>query len=223
MRLKIDHQEAIRSQAAERYVSHELSPAERQSFEAHFFECPVCAEEVRLELTFAANVRAVSREMRADRQPAPDPLKARPWERCREWLRRHPIPAISLAANLALLAGLAFLLATRPVPAPRLAAVYFAPGPTHGAEDVHTVPAAEPYYGVRFPAPSAASQSYSSQILDAAGKPESSASLKAPASQDGFLYLQVPVDRLPGGVHTLVVRGEPGGEIVSWSKFRTSH
>src|ERR1039458_8444900 len=60
------------------------------------------------------------------------------------------------------------------------------------------------------------------EVLDANGKRESSGSLQAPASGDGSLYLQIPLDRLPAGVHTLVVRGGSGGEIVSWSRFHTS-
>ena len=104
---------------------------------------------------------------------------------------------------------------------PRLTQFYFAPGPTHGAGDVHAIPAGESYYGVRFPAPNAASQSYSYEILNAAGRRESSASLNAPAGGDANLYLQVPIRSLSPGIHTLVVRGADG-EMDSWSKFRTS-
>jgi hypothetical protein len=74
---------------------------------------------------------------------------------------------------------------------------------------------------VRFPAPNAASQSYSYEILNAAGRRESSASLNAPAGGDANLYLQVPIRSLSPGIHTLVVRGADG-EMDSWSKFRTS-
>jgi len=59
--LLMAHDEAIRSQAAERYVAGELAPAERDAFEEHFFDCPECAEEVRWELVFAANARALLR------------------------------------------------------------------------------------------------------------------------------------------------------------------
>src|ERR1039458_1978129 len=36
---------------------------------------------------------------------------------------------------------------------PRFTQPYFAPGPTHGAGDVHAIPAGETSYIVRFPAP----------------------------------------------------------------------
>jgi hypothetical protein len=219
----MEHDEAIRSHAAERYVARELSPAEQDAFEEHFFDCQECAEDVRFELTFTATVRAVSREQQAERQPATAPPKAVPWEKWRGWLRLRPALAFSFAANFVLAAGFGYVLLTgiRDSAGPRFTQPYFAPGPTKGAGDVHAIPPGEAVYAVRFPAP-AASHSYSCEILDAAGKRESSGPLKAPASEDGSLYLQVPLGSLPAGVHTLVVRGGPDGEIVSWSRFRIS-
>jgi hypothetical protein len=218
----MEHDEAIRSHAAERYVAHELSPAEQDAFEEHFFDCQECADDVRFELTFTANVRAISREQRAERQAAPEPPRARSRAKWWDRLRLRPALAFSFAANFVLAAGFGYILltGTHESAGPRFTRPYFAPGPTHGAGDVHAIPAGETSYEVRFPAPSAASQSYSYEILDAAGKRESSRSLKAPAAEDGYLNLQVPVRSLPAGIHALVVRG-PGGEIVSWSRFRT--
>lgn len=220
----MEHDEAIRSQAAERYVAHELSPAERDAFEEHFFDCPECADDVRFELTFAANVRAVSREQRAAHQPAPEPSRGGAWEGWRNRFRLRPALAFSFAANFVLAAGFGYVLLTarHESARPRFTQPYFAPGPTKGAGDAHAIAAGAATYEVRFPAPTAAGQSYSYEILDAAGKRESADSLSAPASEDDSLYLQVPIGNLPNGIHTLVVRGGPGAEIVSWSRFRTS-
>jgi len=214
----MEHDEAIRSRAAERYAAQDLSPEERDAFAEHFFGCPACAGEVRFELTFAANARAAFRERQEQRQSA-----AKPWGKWLDWLRLRPAMTLSFAGNFALAAGLGFVLltGTHETAVPRFTQPYFAPGPTHGAEDVHAIPAGQSSYLVRFPAAGASPQPYSYEILDAAGKRESSGSLEAPAGQDDFLFLQVPVGRLPGGVHTLVVRGGPAGRIVSWSKFRT--
>lgn len=212
----MEHDEAVRSRAAERYVSRELSPAEQNAFEEHFFDCRECADDVRFETAFAANARAVLREQRAQPQPAPRGASS--------WLRTGPALAVSFAANFALVAGLGYVLlnGAHEVAVPRFTQPYFAPGPTHGAGDVHDVLPGETSYQVRFPAPSAANQSYSYEILDAAGRRESSGSLQAPASDDANLYLELPVRGFPAGAHTLVVRGGPGGEVVSWSKFRIS-
>jgi hypothetical protein len=218
----MEHDEAVRSEAAERYASQELSPAEREAFEEHFFDCQECADAVRAELAFAANLRAVLRESSAERQqsPAGTSYPVRPWKR----LQAHPAMALSFAANFVMAAGLGYVLWTgaQKVAPPRLAAAYFAPGPAKGAETVHAIAAGETIYQVRFDILDQGNTSYRYEILDAAGRRESSASLKAPPSDNDSLNLQIPVENLPGGVHTLSVRGEPGGEIVSWSKFRIS-
>ena len=87
---------------------------------------------------------------------------------------------------------------------------------------MHALLPAKPPTRYVSPLPAAASQSYSYEILDAAGKRESSGSVPGTAAEDGSLYSQAPVLKLPAGVHTLAVRAGEGGEIVSWSQFRTS-
>jgi anti-sigma factor RsiW len=58
----MDHEEAIKIRAAERYMLGELSPGERDDFEAHFFECAICGAEVRSADLFIENLRAVLAE-----------------------------------------------------------------------------------------------------------------------------------------------------------------
>jgi hypothetical protein len=211
----MEHDEAMRLHAAERYVARELSPEEKDAFEEHYFDCPTCAEEVRLEMTFAANLRAALSE------PLPAPSLWRKW---REWFQTHPALAFSFAGNLAWAAAFAFILlpGARDVPRPQFVPAYFAPGSARGADDVHEVPRGNAYYQVRF-LPSPNSPSYSYEIANADGQRESSGSLPPPASQEEYLYLQVPVKSLPGGIHILEVHaGQAGGETVSRSKFQTS-
>ena len=57
----MDHEEAIRTRAAERYVARELSPEARGAFEQHFSDCPVCALKVAHETIFLENMRAAVR------------------------------------------------------------------------------------------------------------------------------------------------------------------
>ena len=101
----MEHEEAVSSLAAERYVAHELSPAEQLAFEEHFFDCPKCADEVRFEMTFAANVRAVLREQRMRHRPH----RAGPvgYAVCGS-LRPTPALGFSFAANLVLVVGLGY-------------------------------------------------------------------------------------------------------------------
>jgi anti-sigma factor RsiW len=58
----VDHQSALNGSFTERYVLEELAAAEAAEFEEHFFECPMCAEDVRRASVLAANLKAVLRE-----------------------------------------------------------------------------------------------------------------------------------------------------------------
>src|SRR6185312_11725212 len=58
----MDHAEANKIQAVERYLLGDLQSSEREEFEEHFFSCPECAEEVMTGATFVDNTRAVLRE-----------------------------------------------------------------------------------------------------------------------------------------------------------------
>lgn len=40
----VEHQSAVELRFAERYLLGELSPDETASFEAHFFDCALCAD-----------------------------------------------------------------------------------------------------------------------------------------------------------------------------------
>jgi hypothetical protein len=73
----MDHHEAAKSHAVERYLLGELQGAEREAFEEHFFDCQECAEQARLGAMFQANARAVLRQ-----EPelfSPVPARRLPW------------------------------------------------------------------------------------------------------------------------------------------------
>src|SRR5690349_8986585 len=58
----MDHRQAIQIHAAERYLLEELSPDERDGFEAHYFDCRECADEVRAAFIFKDNSREVLKD-----------------------------------------------------------------------------------------------------------------------------------------------------------------
>ena len=94
----MDHEAAIKSQAAERYMLGELSMAERDAFEEHLADCSRCMEDAATLDAFAANARA---EFAAQSRP----LLARPGFRLAGLLPRlAPVMAFSGALNLVLLA-----------------------------------------------------------------------------------------------------------------------
>jgi hypothetical protein len=214
----MEHDDAIGCQAAAKYVAGELSPEGRDAFEAHFFDCAECAEEVRWEQIFAANVRAISRDEQGQ------PRRASWWEACQAWFSARPAFALSLAANAVLALGFGYVVvtATRGAGAgPRLIASYFAAPPSRAIEQARDIPAGVTAFAVHFPRPEQTYPSYTYDILDAAGKRESAGFLKAPASLEGDLFMEVPLAGLRAGVHNLVVRDNSGNDIVARFQFRT--
>lgn len=58
----MDHSEAVRLQAAEKYVLGELPKEQREEYEEHFFDCFACAEELKTTVAFMEGSRHVVRE-----------------------------------------------------------------------------------------------------------------------------------------------------------------
>lgn len=95
----MDHEEATRLQAPERYLVGDLSAPEREEFEDHFFSCFECAEALKTGAIFAENARSVFREQirrPTATSPAEQPQPGMGWW---NWLR----PSIAAPALAALL------------------------------------------------------------------------------------------------------------------------
>jgi hypothetical protein len=58
----MDHNQAIDGKFTERYLLGELTPAQRDQFEDHFFDCAVCADDVQTGAGFVDNTRALLRD-----------------------------------------------------------------------------------------------------------------------------------------------------------------
>lgn len=93
----MDHLEAIRIEAAERYLLGELSPELREQYEEHFFECLECAQDVRTGAMFVDGARDILLSQK-DSAPA----RVTPKESSRSWWGAFLRPAI-LAPAMALL------------------------------------------------------------------------------------------------------------------------
>jgi len=71
---QMDHKEAVRLQAAEKYVLGEFPPNLRDEYEEHFFDCAECAVDVKAMAAFVDVSREVLRaepEILAERKAAP--------------------------------------------------------------------------------------------------------------------------------------------------------
>jgi hypothetical protein len=51
------HDDAIRSHAVARYLLDEMGDEEQEQYEAHFFECRMCAQEIKVGSELLASLR----------------------------------------------------------------------------------------------------------------------------------------------------------------------
>ncbi|MGB7282709.1 MAG: hypothetical protein WBE13_10640 [Candidatus Acidiferrum sp.] len=58
----MDHSEAVRLQAAEKYLLGELPKEQRAEYEEHYFDCAACAEELKMTVAFMESARQVAQE-----------------------------------------------------------------------------------------------------------------------------------------------------------------
>src|SRR3979490_1880554 len=98
---QMDHNETIQLQAAVKYVLGELSAAQREEYEEHYFDCVECAVDIKALATFADTTREVLRRER-EAQLAKDLVPARGgWL---SWLQ----PVVAIPAMAALLLIIAY-------------------------------------------------------------------------------------------------------------------
>lgn len=205
----MNHNDALQTFAAEKYLLNELSGAERDEFEEHFFECAECAMDVRSGDAFIGQAR---RELRTAAQRA----AAAP--------RRPFFSVFALPLAGVLMAGMAVVVVyqnavTLPALRGELAAAN-APAalPTTsligGASRGGDLPSAEVTSGkplflnVDVPTDDRFS-SYELEFSDQAGSPEGTIGV-SPDQAKNTLLVRLPADRIQGGIHTLAIEGVPG-------------
>jgi Putative zinc-finger len=85
----MDHSEAVRLGAAERYLLGELPPDVREQFEEHFFGCMECAQDVRAGAAFVDGARDIFGS-EGDRAP----VRVAPTEPTHSWWAAFLRPAV---------------------------------------------------------------------------------------------------------------------------------
>lgn len=209
----MDHIEALQQMAAERYLLGELTPDTREAFEAHFFDCPECALDLRAGAAFQQEAKA-QLPVLAAASPAPVPAKVtarRAW-----WLGwLQPAFAAPAFAVLLLVVGYQNL-----VTYPALRASANQPrllpwAPLHGATRGGGLTInADRSHGVALPVDLpqgvAAYASYSLDLYDPQGKLAWTGLAAAPgnnAANDQRLSLVIPGAVLQSGAYTIAVSG----------------
>ncbi|MDQ6758791.1 MAG: zf-HC2 domain-containing protein [Acidobacteriota bacterium] len=217
----MDHSEATRINASERYVRGELTSPEAENFEEHFFSCTTCAADINLEHAFSENVKAVFRE-----QPRPaTELSAKParlgWREglAARWSFASWAP---LAATACLLAIVGFQNALT-IPKLRMEVAQVSSGEApfpfplklaRGSE-VITVPRSSFLFTPYFLLPGdAASGHFICDIETAAGQPVKHFTVAAPPAGQPLALLLKRSD-FPSGTYRLQVRGENGPDPIA--------
>ena len=94
----MDHNEAVRQNATERYLLDELEPELRDQFEEHLFDCQDCALDVRAAATFVEQSKVILAEPAVSAAKLTAPVKSN--ARWLAWLRPSlavPVFALLLA------------------------------------------------------------------------------------------------------------------------------
>jgi hypothetical protein len=202
----MDHKDAVRLKATEKYLLNELDPDQLDQFEEHLFDCPDCALDVRAAAMFVEQSKNILSES-AVVVPARVATPARGgWF---AWLR----PAFAVPAMALLLVVVGYQnLVTFPHLKQALAQPQALPwasvnvGAYGGGEPlVSAITGKNFMLFVRIP-PDPDCTSYRADLYNPAGKLEWSLAMPATASQDRY-PVEVPGANRPAGTYTLAVHG----------------
>jgi hypothetical protein len=228
----MDHGEAVREMAAERYLLDELEPEAREAFEEHVFDCPECALDLRAAAAFVDEAK-VQLPTLAESAPTPAPPIIGKARVKRDWWLRWTRPVFAVPAFATLLLVLGFQnLVTLPklrteAAQPRLLSWVPLGGEMRGASaapitadrehgvalslDLSQQPGLAPY------------PNYSFDLLDPQGKVVWTGVAAAPPASDAGvrrIVLVIPGTSVRNGGYTVAVFGVgPGGERTQIEKY----
>lgn len=206
----MDHSEALRLQAVEKYVLGELSPELREQYEEHYFECEECATDVKAVAAFTGGAREMFRQERG--QQGKGRVQVKGWF---GWLR----PAIAAPALAALLLIVCY---QRFIAIPKLQRDAAAPMAAQNADLISLIGANSRGEGDRIfqihrdrptildvDIPASGFTSYVWQIQTASGRTIYENRISA-ADAKSTVHLILPKDALKPGQCRLAIFGERG-------------
>jgi len=171
------HNDAVENYATERYLLGEMTEAERQSFEAHYFECEPCADDLRAGSRMRDGVAAGLLVAPAVRTSRP----VRTYSHYVSW---------AAAASLALVAGYeGMLLRQQPPMAPQALAPVTLRAATRGAEAEVPVTAGATAVTLAVPLDVAAGTAIRYEVRSADGRVAASGTTDAPAGGAPLLVM----------------------------------
>lgn len=197
----MNHDEAVRMMGTEQYLLNELSPELREEFEEHFFQCSVCAADVRAGDLFLQQTKAAF-TAEAAVPPRETPAVATPKPGWRGWLR----PVFALPAFALLLAILVYQNWPSHQNPQVLQAVYVSIGSRGGSVPLISASQAQGFL-LRINVPP--EQNYTSYFADIYvpdGKIRYSVNLPVSTGNDTY-FVHVPGGRYNDGVYSVAIRG----------------
>jgi hypothetical protein len=214
----MEHTDAVKLQAVEKYILGELSPTLRDEFEAHFFDCPECSLSLRTAIAFAAGSKQFFAE--PSHSSTPNVALERGWF---AWLK--PVIAVPAFAALLFVIGYQNL-----VSIPQLKQTSgvttvdpwfsLATASVHGSAgtrvDVHPKQGFSLFFDITA-APHQPGSTFLLQVQDSAGKTVLTRTVSAKQAQKSVV-LYVP-GGLPEGDYKLVVLDQSSGSTAQVSEL----
>jgi Putative zinc-finger len=207
----MDHTEAIRSKAAERYLLGELKGDERNQYEEHFFGCSECALDIKAGATFMDNTRDA---LASDKAFVPSTVsKPHP----QNWFTLFLRPAFAAPALALLLLVVAYqsgiviprlntglAKATAPQALPSFSLI--TANSRGGSPLTIHVPENKPFSIFLDIPPATQFPYYNCELQSESGAPEFSVNVSSADAREP-IQLLIPASRLQAGKHVVIVRG----------------
>jgi len=211
----MDHQEAVRLLAAEKYVLGELPLNLREQFEEHYFDCSECAKDLQALTTLVTAGRLVFEEQQVSSK-LPSSGERSEQSGWFHWLR----PVIALPAIVALAALVVFQYtvtipsAKKQVSLQGIAEVYVSSyrlqGTTRGSELTKLTVQPNESFALDFDfTPTEVFPSYTGNLVDMSGEAVLKFSLRGEESNKE-VHLVIPGGKVHAGSYELVVVGDNG-------------
>jgi hypothetical protein len=219
----MNHEQAIREQAVERYLLGELAEDARTQFEEHYFDCAICAADLKSGVVLVE-------ALRSEPQPAVSPqrgmhvvAKRRP----STWLRPWLVPALAASLlvmayqNVVVLPGMRRAATATQSPA-LMSNIVLANIDARGSDVPKLAAAAHGAFVISLDIPTKTDySSYLCSLYNASG--ERLWQMPVPAQQaENTVFLRVPTDKATAGQNELRVFGVPssGGTPAEVGRYR---
>ena len=203
----MEHEQAVQNLAVESYLLGEMNAEQQEDFESHYFECVVCADDLRAATQFIGDAKDILASESTRRMPVPSASEQRSGSRWIHWLT--PQFAAAAIALLVVVAGIESL--TIPslerrladAGAPKIVNPTYLRPQTRGAPATLQTASGEPAVFI-FDLPESVPSALQYVLKSADGRTIFRTSGRAPGRSEPAT-LSIPKLELPDGSYTLIV------------------